>query len=140
MALNKADADRVRLLPLFNKVSNPALGRLAKCASIQHVSGRTVLFNEGNRANALYTLLRGSVELCSELNERRSTIAIISSIKSFILTSIVDDTNQLAARTLERSELLLLPLQLVHGEYRKAFCIFQFLTEGGFPTSCVSNY
>jgi CRP/FNR family transcriptional activator FtrB len=66
------------------------------------------------RELSLYTLLQGSVELFSEHHDRRSTIAIIRSVKPVLLTSIVDDLNPVSARTLERSELLLLPLKVVH--------------------------
>lgn len=114
MPLNAADVDRVRSLPLFNKVSDPALTRLANWASIRPIPARTALFNEGKPALALYVLFAGSVELFSEPNERRSTIAIISSSKPFVLTSVVENINPVAARTLERSELLVLPLKVVH--------------------------
>jgi CRP/FNR family transcriptional activator FtrB len=113
MALNKSESDRVRSIHLFDKVSGPHLPTLVKSASIRCFPARAALFYEGDRAFALYTLVQGSVELFSEPNGRRSTIAIIRSVKPFLLTSIVDDLNPMTARTLERSELLLIPLKVI---------------------------
>ena len=114
MALNGGSADRVRSIPLFENLSDRCLPALLKSASIRYFPARVLLFTESIRANALYTLLQGSVELFSEHHDRRSTIAIIRSVKPIVLTSIVDDLNPISARTLERSELLLLPLKVVH--------------------------
>lgn len=114
MALSKNEADRARSIHLFDKVTDACLPTLLKSASIRFFPGRVVLFKEGDRANALYTLMHGSVELFSEPNCRRSTIAIIRSAKPFVLTSLADEINPMAARTLERSELLLVPLKAIH--------------------------
>src|SRR5271165_6885616 len=105
---------RARSIHLFDKVTDAYLPTLLKSASIRFFPGRVVLFKEGDRANALYTLMHGSVELFSEPNCRRVTIAIIRSAKPFVLTSLADEINPMAARTLERSEFLLVPLKAIH--------------------------
>jgi CRP/FNR family transcriptional regulator, transcriptional activator FtrB len=114
MALSKTEADRARSVHLFSKVSEACLPSLVKSASMRYLPTRTILFGEGDRATAIYSLIHGSVELFSEPNGRRSTIAIIRSVKPFVLTSLSDDINPMAARTLERSEILLVPLKVVH--------------------------
>ena len=114
MALNGGVADRVRSIPLFRNLSDRCLPALLKSASIRYFPARVLLFAENSRANTLYTLLQGSVELFSEHHDRRSTIAIIRSVKPVALTSIADDLNPVSARSLERSELLLLPLKVLH--------------------------
>lgn len=114
MPLDGPGADRVRSIPLFQNVSDRCLPGLLKSASLRYFPPRSLLFNEGIRANALYTLLQGSVELFSEDHDRRSTIAVIRPIKPIGLTCIATDVNPLSARTLERSELLLVPLKVVH--------------------------
>ena len=111
MALNKTDAGRVRSIHLFENVSDPYLPTLLKSASIRHFPPRILLFTEGDRATTLYTLLRGSVELFSEHHDRWSTIAVIRSIKPFVLTSIAHDLNPMSARTLERSRASVGPAQ-----------------------------
>jgi CRP/FNR family transcriptional activator FtrB len=114
MALSKSEADRARSIHVFSNVSEACLPSLLKLASMRYFPARTVLFNEGDRATALYSLIHGSVELFSEPNCRRSTIAIIRSAKPFVLTSLADEINPMAARTLGRSELLLVPLKAIH--------------------------
>jgi hypothetical protein len=61
------------------------------------------LFIEGEPATTLYIPIEGAVELFNEDHVRRSTVALIRSPRPFPLT-----------RTLERSELLLVPLKVVH--------------------------
>jgi CRP/FNR family transcriptional activator FtrB len=114
MALNEVDAVAVRSIHLFKSVSDPALPTLLKSASIRHFPPRIELFSEGDRATTLYTLLQGSIELFSEHHDRRSTIAVIRSIKPFVLASITDNINPMSARTLARSDLLLVPLPVIH--------------------------
>jgi CRP/FNR family transcriptional regulator, transcriptional activator FtrB len=59
-------------------------------------------------------LIHGAVELFSESQDRRFTIEIIRSTKLFMLTSVVDDLNPMSARTLEGSELLVVPVHAIH--------------------------
>jgi CRP/FNR family transcriptional regulator, transcriptional activator FtrB len=114
MALTEADAVQVRSIHLFKSLSDPAFPALLKSASIKHFPARIVLFSEGDRATTLYTLLQGSIELFSEHHDRRSTIAVIRSIRPFVLASITDNINPMSARTLARSDLLLVPLPVIH--------------------------
>jgi CRP/FNR family transcriptional regulator, transcriptional activator FtrB len=114
MALNDTDANRVRSIRLFKNVSDHRLPALLKSASIRHFPRRASLFSEGDRASCLYTLLHGSVELFSEHHDRRSTVAVIRSIKPIVLTLIVNDVNPVSACTLERTELLAVPLKVIH--------------------------
>jgi CRP/FNR family transcriptional activator FtrB len=59
-------------------------------------------------------LIRGSVELFSESHDRRLTIAIIRSSNPFMVTSLADDLNLMSAQTLGSSELLAVPLNVIH--------------------------
>jgi CRP/FNR family transcriptional activator FtrB len=114
MTMSDTDASRVRSIRLFKNVSHDRLPALLKSASIRHFPRRASLFSEGDRASCLYTLLHGSVELFSEHRDRRSTIAVIRTITPIALTLIVDDVNPVSACTLERSELLAIPLRVIH--------------------------
>ena len=114
MALNETDAVAVRSIRLFRSLSNPSLPALLKSASVKHFVPRIVLFAEGERATTLYTLLQGSIELFSEHHDRRSTIAVIHSVRPFVIAAITDSINPMSARTLARSDLLLVPLPVIH--------------------------
>jgi CRP/FNR family transcriptional activator FtrB len=114
MALRDADAERVRSLSLFKDVGDAPLSALLKAASIRQFPTRCRLFIEGEQATTLYIPIEGAVELFNENHVRRSTVALIRSPRPFPLTSLAVDRNLLSARTLERSELVLLPLDVVH--------------------------
>jgi CRP/FNR family transcriptional activator FtrB len=123
MALSPADANLVKSIPLFKDISDLSLPVVLKSASLRHFPARALLFNEGNRANFLHTLIHGAVELFSEHHDRRSTIAVVRSRKPFVLTSIVNDLNPTSARTLEQSDVILVPLKVIHAliETERAF-------------------
>jgi hypothetical protein len=57
------------------------------------------------------------LELFSEQHDRRTTISVVSVVhaaRPIALTLIERDLNPISARTLERSELWLIPLKLIH--------------------------
>jgi CRP/FNR family transcriptional regulator, transcriptional activator FtrB len=114
MITRDLDADRLRSIDLFKGVSDLHFQNLLKSASLRHVPARTPLFKEGGRPNVLYLLIDGAVELFSEHNDRRCTVAIISSAKPCVLASIWWDHYPLSARTLRRSKVLLIPARLLH--------------------------
>ena len=113
MGLVGSDFERFRSVPLFRTLSDMSAPTLLKSALLKHVPARTLLFAEADRASSLYTLMEGAIELFSEHDDRRSTIAIIRSIRPFVLAAIGQQVYPLSARTLARSELLLIPLRTV---------------------------
>ena len=114
MIFHRIDADLVRSIHLFGSISDRHFHGLLKAASLRHAAPRTVLFKEGDRPSVLYTLIEGSVELFSKHRERRCTIAVIRSIRPCMLASVVEDRNAMSARTLERSQFLLVPAKVIH--------------------------
>jgi CRP/FNR family transcriptional activator FtrB len=113
-ALHKSDVHQVRPVPLFRKLSEASLAVLLASASIQHFPRRKLLFREGDRAHSLYILIQGSVELFSEHDHRRSTITVVRSGKPFVLACIEDNVNPMSAGTLERTQLMSVPLETIH--------------------------
>jgi CRP/FNR family transcriptional activator FtrB len=113
MISREIDAHRMRSINLFHRVSDSHFRKLLRSASLRTFRRRTVLFNEGERPTVLYTLIDGAVELFSEHHDRRCTIAVIRSVKPCVLTSILAQRNPMSARTLERSQLLLVPVNVV---------------------------
>ncbi len=114
MALIEADVEPIRSIHLFKNVCDASWEALHKSASVRNFPARTVIFMEGDRVSALYALIQGSVELFNENHVRRTTIAVVRHPKPFMLTSISDERNALSARTLQRSQLVLIPLEVVH--------------------------
>jgi CRP/FNR family transcriptional activator FtrB len=114
MAIRHDDAARVRSIRLFAGISARHVQGLLKTASLRHVARRTILLHEGKRPGFLYTLIEGSVELFSVHHQRRCTIAVARSVKPCVLTSIMCNRNPMSARTLERSQLLLVPAKFIH--------------------------
>jgi CRP/FNR family transcriptional activator FtrB len=114
MITRDIDADRIRSIDLFKGVSDLHFQTLLRSASVRHVPPRTLLFKEGSRPNTLYSLLEGSVELFSEHSDKRRTIAVIRSVRPCVLASIWQERNPLSARTLTRSQMLLVPAKLLH--------------------------
>jgi CRP/FNR family transcriptional regulator, transcriptional activator FtrB len=107
------DADRIRSIDLFKGVSARHFQILLKSASLRQVPQRSVVFKETGRPTVLHVLIEGSVEMFSERDDRRSTIAIIRSAKPCGLASILCDRNTVSARTLARSQFLVVPARLI---------------------------
>jgi CRP/FNR family transcriptional activator FtrB len=114
MIFRDNDITRLRSIDLFSHMSDAHFRKLSRAASLRHFPARTMLFREGDRPRVLYTLIDGSVELFSQRHDRRCTIAVLRSVKPCVLTSIMQDRNPMSARTLESSELLLVPARLIH--------------------------
>jgi CRP/FNR family transcriptional regulator, transcriptional activator FtrB len=113
MITRPIDVSRLRSIALFSHVSDPHFRTLLRSATLRHLPAQTVLFTESERPTYLYTLIEGSVELFSEHHDRRCTIAVLRSVRPCVLTSIVEHRNPMSARTLERSQLLLVPAKVI---------------------------
>lgn len=114
MIFRDNDITRLRSVDLFSHMSEPHFRKLAHAASLRRIAANTVLFREGERPRVLYTLIDGAVELFSQHHDRRCTVAVLRSIKPCVLTSIMQDRNPTSARTLEESQLLVVPARLIH--------------------------
>jgi CRP/FNR family transcriptional regulator, transcriptional activator FtrB len=113
MAEDRIDSDRLRSIRLFADVGDGLVPSLVAAASLTHVAARTRLFTEGDSADVLSILVKGSVELFSERDDRRCTIAVFRSVEPLMLASIFANRHPYSAGTLERSLLLVLPAQLI---------------------------
>jgi|SRR4029077_1215781 len=103
----------IRSIPLFSDISDEACATLAAAATLRDVAARAALFNEGSKPDNLYIVLRGSAELFSEHDERYCTLAVVPSVKPLGLGAVLSGHNALSARTLEQSELIAVPANLV---------------------------
>jgi CRP/FNR family transcriptional regulator, transcriptional activator FtrB len=132
MTENNIEADIVRSISLFRNVSDASLQELVVSASFREAAARTLLFKEGDRPANLYTLVRGTVELYSEHDNRRFTNAVVHAGRTFILPSVLTNHNALSARVLKPSELIVVPVKLVSAllgrDPKFAFAVIEELT------------
>ena len=109
MTMRPADLDRVRALPLFARASPEVFRDVTGGAFLQRFPAGTTLLMEGDRVDFLYMLLDGAVELQGSWKEKETTLALLRPVSTFILAAVVLDADALmSARTLERSEILML--------------------------------
>lgn len=130
--MRDTDLDRVRDLPLFAGVSPDVFRRLAGGAFLQRFPAGTTLLLEGDRVDFLYVLLDGAVELQGAWKDRETTLAVLRPVSTFILAAVVLDADGLmSARTLERSEILMLSGEVIRRTMKEdsdlAFAVSQEL-------------
>jgi CRP/FNR family transcriptional activator FtrB len=102
--------ERVKTLPLFADASQDTLRVATAGAHLQRFPASTTLLLEGDPVDFLYVLLDGQVELHGTWNDRETVMAIMRPVSTFILAAVVLDADALmSARTLERSEVLMIP-------------------------------
>lgn len=104
------NADRVRALPLFTSAAPETFDRLSQGAFLQRFPAGTTLLMEGDPVDFLYVILEGAVELHASWNDKDTTLSILRPVSTFILAAVILDSPALmSARTLERSEILMIP-------------------------------
>ena len=109
MTMRPADLDRVRALPLFERAAPEVFRDATGGAFLQRFPAGTTLLMEGDRVDFLYVLLDGAVELQGSWKEKETTLALLRPVSTFVLAAVVLDADALmSARTLERSEILML--------------------------------
>ncbi len=113
------DLERLRDLRLFSGMAAERFQDLTSTALLQKFPAATTLLFEGDTVDFLYVLLDGAVEMQGVWNDKETAIAIVRPLSVFILSSVVLDAPALmSARTLERSEILMLPAEGVRRAMR----------------------
>lgn len=104
----------VRGLAPFSSMSEPSFEKLARLAYLQTFPTDVRLIEQGQPADMLHVVVDGAVELFAEHAEHRSAIALFRPVSVFILAAVVRDQPYLmSARTVEPSQLVLIPSQLI---------------------------
>lgn len=104
------DLDRCRSLPLFASMSSDAFRQVSAGGHFQRFPAGTMLLLEGDAVDFLYVLLEGQVELHGTWNDQETVLAVLRPVSTFILAAVALDVDALmSARTLERSEILMIP-------------------------------
>jgi CRP/FNR family transcriptional activator FtrB len=108
--MRSVDFDSVGGLPLFAEMGAANLAELTRAAYLQRFPPHVQLIAEGDPSDFLYVVVEGCVEMFAETKGRRSTIELIRPVSTFILAATLKDAPYLlSARTVERSQILLIP-------------------------------
>lgn len=106
--------------PLFAAVSDDTLRNLASCSILQHFERDEVLFRAGEQPEYLHVLLEGSVQLSAGTAAgREAVVELLRPVDAFLMAAaLVSQPYLLSARTVEPSQILLIPLHLLLGELK----------------------
>ena len=104
------DRDDVRRLALFSGMEEANFEELMQAAFLQRFPAQVQLIEEGDRADFLYVVVEGCVELFAGANGRETTMDLIHPVSTFILAAVMKDAVYLmSARTTLKSQILMIP-------------------------------
>ena len=104
------DRDDVRRLALFSDMEEASFEELMQAAFLQRFPAQVQLIEEGDRADFLYVVVEGCVELFAGANGRETTMDLIHPVSTFILAAVMKDAVYLmSARTTLKSQILMIP-------------------------------
>lgn len=107
--MRASDLIRAKALPLFSEMPAEVFRDATAGSFLQRFPAGTTLLMEGDPVDFLYVLLDGIVELQGSWKEKETTLAVLRPVSTFILAAVMLDAPALmSARTLERSEILML--------------------------------
>lgn len=112
MPIREESRNAVRSLRLFQGVKDEAFEALLEGSYLQRFPTQLTLITEGEPADFLHVLISGTVELFSRWNDQETSMAVVRPVSTFILAAVLKDAPYLmSARTIESSEVLLIPSQ-----------------------------
>lgn len=110
----------LRRLPLFREMMTPTFDSLMQIAYSQSFPPQLELIRQGEYADFLHVIIEGSVELRATWNGRVSVMGIVHPVSTFILAACVyDEPYLMSARTLERSQIVMIPVADVRVALRR---------------------
>ena len=104
------DAAAIRDLPLFRNAREETFGALVGAGFLQRSPPGVVLIKEREPADFLHVVVEGLVEMFASSAGRETSLDIVRPVGVFILAAVLnDDVNLQSARTLQRSQVLMIP-------------------------------
>ena len=114
LGLRPDDKQIVRELDLFRDMDEERFDSLLNAAFLQRFPERVVLIQEGDPADFLHCVIEGTVELFATLDDRHSTLTVLTPVSTFILAAVLNDAVYLmSARTRTPASILMIPAQNV---------------------------
>ena len=102
---------RLRRLPLFREMMTPTFDSLMEIGYAQTFPARLELIRQGDYADFLHIIVEGSVELYAAWNGHNTVMGVVHPVSTFILAACVcDEPYLMSARTLERSQIIMIPV------------------------------
>lgn len=110
----------LRRLPLFREMTTPTFDSLMQVAYTQSFPPQLELIRQGDYADFLHVIIEGCVELHATWNGRDTVMGFVHPVSTFILAACVcDEPYLMSARTLERSQVVMLPVADVRVALRR---------------------
>lgn len=110
--MRDTDLDRIRNLALFRDIAAESFDRLMLASYLQRFPPHVQLITQGDAPDFLYVVVEGMVEMFAAHRGRETSMILIRPVAAFIPAAVLTDTPWLmSARTLEPSQLLLIPAQ-----------------------------
>lgn len=120
MPVRPSDVQSIRVLPLFQQMSEQAFAELMTQSMLQRFPARAELIREGELPDFLYIVVDGAVDLYATRDAEETTIDIVYPSSSFILAAVMRDEPYLkSARTLVSSQILMIPSQVVRDAFNR---------------------
>lgn len=114
------DKPSLRRLPLFREMMTQTFDALMQVAYLQSFPPQLELIKQGELADFMHVIIDGAVELRATWNGRDAVMGIVHPVSTFILAACVHDAPYLmSARTLERSQIVMLPVADVRAALRR---------------------
>jgi CRP/FNR family transcriptional activator FtrB len=108
------DESAAAALPFFEGLAEESVRHLISGAYLQRFPSHVELIQQGQRADFLYVVVEGQIEVFSRHRDRETTVSILGPGHCFILAAVfLDQVYLKSARTLSSARLLLLPAAAV---------------------------
>ena len=118
--MRSEDLPVIGQLPLFADMGEEHFADLMRAAYLQTFPPQVDLISEGDRADFLYIVVEGCVELYARSNGRETTMSLVRPVSTFILAAVLKDVRYLmSARTTEKSRILLIPSEDIRRAFRQ---------------------
>jgi CRP/FNR family transcriptional activator FtrB len=110
-SMEASDRDWIARNPVFQSLGEDDLNVLLGDAVVHDQPADTILFRQGQRPDFLHVLIEGRVGLMGVgMDDRQVVVEFMEPGESFILAAVLTDAPYLmAARTIQRSRVLLIP-------------------------------
>lgn len=112
------EMSEIRDLALFRKMSDDSFAELMRAAYVQTFPPQIQLIEQGAQADFLHVVIDGMVELLATWNRHDTTMALVRPVSTFILAATIRAApNLMAARTLVRTQVVMIPSQDVRAVF-----------------------